>query len=157
MKKLHFLMIVAAGLLLAADSTDDAIQQEKEKLIGTWKVASVEANGQKIPEEAIRDFEFIFTADALTRKKNGKAESGAGYRLDPSKSPKWMDMTGTTDGKEQSIPSLYTLNGDSLTLCFRADYKKKDRKLNEVQKRPEKLEGGEGSEQVLMVLRRDKS
>jgi uncharacterized protein (TIGR03067 family) len=144
------------GLLLGADSPEDAIKQEKEKLAGTWAVASVEANGPKVPAEALNDFQFIFTAESLTRKKGGTAESGAGYKLDPSKSPKWIDMTGTTDGKEQSILALYELEGDTLTLCFRADYKKKDGKPNEMQKRPEKLDGGEKSEQVLMVLKRQK-
>jgi uncharacterized protein (TIGR03067 family) len=149
-------MILVVGLMLAAAAPEDAVQKEKELLVGTWKVVSLEANGQKFPAEATKDFQFIFTADSLTRKKGGKAESGAGYRLDPTKQPKWMDMTGTTDGKEQAVPAIYQLDGDTLTLCFRADYKKMDGKPNQVQKRPEKLDGGAGSEQVLLVLKRDK-
>jgi uncharacterized protein (TIGR03067 family) len=156
MTKWRVPVILVAGLLLAADSPEDAVKKEKERLVGTWKVVSVEANGRKVPADAIKDFQFIFTADSLTRKKGGKAESGAGYKLDPSKSPKWIDMTGTTDGKEQSVPAVYKLDGDTLTLCFRADYKKKDGKPDEVRKRPEKLDGGDGSGQVLMVLAREK-
>jgi uncharacterized protein (TIGR03067 family) len=156
MTKWRVPIILALGLLVAADTPEDAVKKEKEKLVGTWKVVSVEANGQKFPAEATKDFQFIFTADSLTRRKGGKLESRAGYKLDPSKSPKWLDMTGKTDGKDRSVPALYKLDGDTLTLCFRADYKKKDGKPNEVQKRPEKLDGGEGSEQVLMVLEREK-
>jgi uncharacterized protein (TIGR03067 family) len=155
MTKSHVLMILVAGPLLAANSPEDAIKKEKEKLVGTWQVVSVEAKGQKFPAEALKDFQFIFTADSATRQKGGKAESGAGYKLDPSKSPKWIDMTGTTDGKARAIPGLYELDGNTLTLCFRADYKQEG-KVNEVQKRPEKLDGGEGSEQVLMILNRQK-
>ena len=116
MTKWHVPMMLAVGLLLAADSPEGTITKEKEKLAGTWNVVSVEANGKRVPAEAIKDFQYIFTADSATRKKGGKAESGAGYKLDPSKSPKWMDMTGTTDGKARAIPGLYELDGDTLTL-----------------------------------------
>src|SRR5262245_58815526 len=109
MTKWHVSAILVVGLLLAADSPEDVVKKEKEKLAGTWKVVSLEANGQKVPAEALKNFQFLFTADSLTRKKDGKAESGAGYKLDPSKSPKWIDMTGTTDGKEQSVAGLYQL------------------------------------------------
>jgi uncharacterized protein (TIGR03067 family) len=156
MTKWRIPILLVVGLLLAADSGEDAVKKEKQQLVGTWTVVSLEVNGQKVPAEALKDFQFIFTADSLTRKKGGKAESGAGYKLDPSRSPKWIDMTGITDGKEQAIPGVYKLDGDTLTLCFRADYKKKDGKPNEAQKRPEKLDGGAGSEQVLMVLSREK-
>ena len=154
--RLVLALLLLTGAIAAGDDTKDkAIKEERAKLVGTWKVDAVEVNGQKIPAEAIKDFEFIFTADSLTRKKDGKAESGSGYKLDPSKSPKWIDMTGTTDGKEQSIPAVYKLDGDTLTMCFRHDYKKNG-KPGEVQKRPEKLDGGEGTQQVLMTLKRQK-
>jgi uncharacterized protein (TIGR03067 family) len=155
MTKRRVLLILVAGLLLAAAPAEEA-RKEREKLVGTWLVVSVEVNGQKAPAGAVKDFRFIFTADSLTRKRGDKAESGAGYKLDPSKSPKWLDMTGTTDGKEHAVPTIYKLDGDTLTLCFRSDYKKKDGKPNEAQKRPEKFDGGAGSKQVLMVLKREK-
>jgi uncharacterized protein (TIGR03067 family) len=130
-------------------------EREREKLVGTWEVISVEANGQKFPAEATRDFRYIFTADTATRKKGEKAESGAGYRLDPSRSPKWIDMTGKKDGKDHAIPGLYSLEGDTLKLCFRTDYKK-DGKPTDAPLRPTRLDGGAGSEQVLMILKREK-
>jgi uncharacterized protein (TIGR03067 family) len=151
----HVLLILAGGLLLAADSPEVAIKKEKEKLVGTWDVVSVEANGNKIPDQATKDFRYIFTAESVTRKMRDKAESGAGYWLDPSKSPKWIDMTGKKDGKDHAVPGLYSLEADTLKLCFRTDYKKGG-KLTDSPMRPTKLDGGEGSEQVLMVLTREK-
>jgi uncharacterized protein (TIGR03067 family) len=156
-RAVSLIVLVAVGPAIFADGpAGDAAERDRKALVGTWTVVSVEANGQKIPDEAIKDFQFIFTPESLTRKKGGKAESGAGYRLDPSKSPKWIDMTGTTDGKERAVPALYELSGDTLKLCFRNDYKSKDGKPAEDPKRPAKLEGGANSMQVLMVLRREK-
>jgi uncharacterized protein (TIGR03067 family) len=134
----------------------DSDKNEREKLVGTWQVVSLVAKGKKVPPEFLKDFQFIFTAESLTRKQGGKAVSGAGYKLDLSKSPKWIDMTGVTDGKEQSIPALYQIDGDTLTVCFPADYKNKEGKLVKALKRPQKLDGGDETGQVLMVLKREK-
>jgi uncharacterized protein (TIGR03067 family) len=157
MTGIRALLIAATGLLpaAAAAAAEDAVKKDKEKLTGTWQVVAVEANGQKFPAEATRDFRFIFTADSATRQRGGTSESGAGYRLDPSRSPKWIDMTGEKDGKAHAVPGLYALDGDTLKLCFQTDYKK-DGQPADALKRPTKLDGGPGSEQVLMTLKRAK-
>jgi uncharacterized protein (TIGR03067 family) len=150
------LLIAAAALATAADDPADAVQAEKAKLIGTWKVVSLEANGFQVPPDGVKDLRLVFTADSMTRKKGDKAESGSGYKLDPSKSPKWIDLTGQTDGKDVAIPAVYELDGDSLQLCFPAEYKKGGKPVAErLLKRPAKLDGGKDTKQVLMVLKRE--
>ncbi len=145
---------VTVLVLAAAGTSDDAVKQEREKLTGTWSVVWLETNGQTFPPEATRDVKFIFTADKFTRKNGGKVESESGYRLDASKSPKWIDMLGKKDGKDHSIPAIYSLDGDTLKFCFRTDYKKL--KPGEPLVRPKKFDSGKDSEQVVMVLKRDK-
>jgi uncharacterized protein (TIGR03067 family) len=159
MIRLRALVIGAAGVLLVAaePSAEEAAKKERAKLAGTWKVVAVEANGVAVPDEAIKDFVFIFTDEKLTRKKDGKVESEAGYRIDPSKSPKWLDALGPKDDKAQKVvPGLYALEDDTLKLCFRTDYKKKDGKVGDDLPRPAKLDGGKDSQQVLMTLERQK-
>jgi uncharacterized protein (TIGR03067 family) len=148
----RIVLLPLAGLLLAAEpAPEDAAARDKEKLVGTWAVVSVEANGQRFPAEMTRDHQFIFAADKLTRKKGGKLESEAAYRLDPAKTPKRMDFFDPKDAKQKVVPILYALEGDTLKLCFRTDYKKVTMRV-----RPTKLDGGADSEQVLMVLKREK-
>jgi uncharacterized protein (TIGR03067 family) len=152
---------LALVLLLTASLSpglrgDDAERAERAKLVGAWTVVSVEVNGHKVPAEAIRNFQFVFTDAKMTRKRGDKVESEAGYRVDPSRSPKWLDALGPKGEKGPVVPGLYELAGDTLTVCFRNDYKKKDGTLVDKPQRPAKMEAGEGSGQVLMVLKREK-
>src|SRR5262245_3878086 len=117
-------LAVVTGMLRVANSSAEDVKKEKERLVGNWNVMSVAANGQKFPPDAIKDFQFIFSADKLTRKKDGKVESESGYRIDPSKKPKWMDFLGPKEEKQKVVPILYELEGDTLKVCFRVDYKK---------------------------------
>jgi len=148
--------IALAALLLGAEPPADAVRKDKEKLTGTWTVVSAEVNGMQVPAEALKDFQFIFTAEKMTRKKDGKVQSEAGYRIDPTKSPKWMDGLGPPGDKQPYVPTLYEIDGDTLKLCFRTDYKDKNRKVVENPVRPTKLDGGAGTNQVLLVLKREK-
>jgi uncharacterized protein (TIGR03067 family) len=151
------LLIAAAALAAAADDPADAVKAEKAKLIGTWTVEALEADGQEVPPEFVKDVRLVFTAESMTRKRGDKAESGSGYKLDPSKSPKWIDLTGKTDGKDVAILAVYELDGDTLKLCFPAEYKKGGKPIAErLLKRPAKLDGGKDTKQVLMVLKREK-
>lgn len=136
----------------AALAVENAVK-DQVNLVGTWKVTSVEANGNKFPEVAIKDFQFIFTPEKMTRKKDGKIESEAAYRLDAGQSPKWMDFLGPEGENQKVVKILYALEGDALQLCFRVDYKREG-KVVDTTTRPTKLSGGAGTEQVLMHLKR---
>src|ERR1700685_615595 len=82
------LIIVAAGLLIAADAKDDAIAKEKEKLKGTWQVTSLIApDGTTDAEDQLKDRTFTFSVDKV-KMKVGKVEYEIPYKIDPSKTPK---------------------------------------------------------------------
>jgi uncharacterized protein (TIGR03067 family) len=142
--------LVAGVTLAPLSAADDADKAEREKLAGTWRVTSLEVNGQKPPADATKDFVFVFTADKVTRKKDGKVESETGYRLDLGKTPKWIDFTDLSGKeKDKTFAAVYELDQDSMKFCFRLDVKKTN-------KRAEKFDGGKDSGQVLMLLKREK-
>src|ERR1700685_963309 len=86
------LLIIAAGLLIAADAKDDAIAKEKEKLKGTWRVASLIApDGASDTKDQLKDRTFTFSKDTVMLKV-GKVEYEIPYKIDPSKTPKEIDM-----------------------------------------------------------------
>jgi uncharacterized protein (TIGR03067 family) len=161
MARWHAPVALTVALLLAAGSSaqgekKDAERRDKEKLTGTWTVVSLEVDGKVVPAALTVDFQFIFTAESFTRKKGGKAESGAAYRLDPARTPKQMDFTdGSGKEKGKVVQGIYELDGDTLRLCFRSDYKKGDKGLDPPP-RPTRFDGGAGTKQVLMVLKRER-
>ncbi len=100
-----------AVTLLAAAGRADEPKKDAGKLEGTWVVTSSEDNGQKVARE-VGD-KVVITADTITLMSGDKKES-IGYKVDPSKAPKWIDLTG---GKK-TYPGIYELDGDTLKLCW---------------------------------------
>jgi uncharacterized protein (TIGR03067 family) len=92
----------------AADDKDAALKQ----LQGTWRVEALEVDGQPQPAGKAPK-EIKIAGDKLT---------GIGpemtLSLDPTKKPRWADLTFKRDGKEMPLRAIYELEGDTLRLCF---------------------------------------
>ncbi len=100
----------------AATARGEDKQKKDEELIqGTWVAVSAEADGQQAPEEAIKDFTLVITADKLIFPGNRQSS----YKLDPTKTPKVIAVT-PLDGprKGQAMNNIYRLDGDRLSLCL---------------------------------------
>jgi uncharacterized protein (TIGR03067 family) len=150
------LTLVAAALLPAAGlSTQDRGNEPQEDLSGVWKVVWVETGGKVLPEEETRSLRYIITADRFIRTNDDKVESEAGYKLDSSKSPRWLNVFDPTGKQNTHVPMIYALEGDRLKLCFRVDFKA-NMQSNKPLVRPTRFNGEKGSMQVLIVLQRAK-
>jgi uncharacterized protein (TIGR03066 family) len=102
------------------DSSDDA-----KRIQGTWAVdaeATLKEGGDspaiKEAREELAAMRFVFAGDKLTiREPSGPTPTGKGrdeedtFRLDPSKKPKQIDLSGSARG-------IYELKGDTLKLCL---------------------------------------
>jgi uncharacterized protein (TIGR03067 family) len=127
-----------------ATAKESAVKDE-EKIVGTWAYVSVEAGGQKLPEEEVKKAKLIFTAEGKFTAINSKGEMRrATCKLDPAKKPKEMTTTNE-DGKTHL--GIYKLDEDTLTICMhqedRAD-------------RPAEFTTKKGTKLVLVVLKREK-
>jgi uncharacterized protein (TIGR03067 family) len=143
MKLRALMLIVTAGLLVAAaNAQDDA---KKEKLVGTWDAVSVTVDGKARPEDEVKKSKMIFTGDKITILREGRKDDEGTYKIDSTKKPKHIDLTPTTGGEAgKTMQGIYELEGDTLKICFgRPD-------------RPKELASKEGGETVLIVLKRAK-
>jgi uncharacterized protein (TIGR03067 family) len=141
---LRWLVIVAGGLLIAADAPKDSGKQDLERLEGTWVATSAEANGEAFSDEATKSMKLVVKGDKYTFTMGGEHEKGT-LKLDPTKKPKTIDIhitEGTEKGKTQL--GLYELEGDTLKVC-----------VAEAEKdRPKEFGSKEGSGHGLLVFKR---
>jgi uncharacterized protein (TIGR03067 family) len=145
----------ATGVLLSAEAPEgDAVKKEKEKLVGTWKLVSLEIDGEKFTEEVTKTMRAVITATTMKTEFRSKDETADRYTLDPSKSPKHIDFPDPSEkGKDATVPGIYSLEGDTLKLCLPGDSKKGGRAP---WKRPTKFDANDGTGQMLMVFKRAK-
>jgi uncharacterized protein (TIGR03067 family) len=138
------------GPLVLADDTEDAFKKELKALAGTWKPVASETDGNKTPEERLKD-------SSMTRDESGKVVGRRGEmiilqgtvkKIDGTKQPRTVDTEVTAgDFKGQTILGIYELDGDTLRVCVT---------LPGRGGRPTDFSAGAGSGRNLTVYRREK-
>ncbi len=87
-------------------------KQELNRLQGTWRLVSVEVDGQTLPPEKSPK-EIVIAGMKL---------SGVGpemtITINAAKKPKWIDLAFKKGEKDYPIRAIYELNGDDFKLCF---------------------------------------
>src|SRR5262249_3796434 len=127
-----------------ADGKAD-VEKELKKFHGTWTFGSVEAGGKEEPAADLKGMTVTFEGDKYTVKKGDEGIQVATQKLDPSKSPKTIDVT-VADGlnKGSVLLGIYEISGDTLKVCFDPEGKK----------RPTEFKSAAGSENVVVVHKR---
>jgi uncharacterized protein (TIGR03067 family) len=136
--------LLVVGLLVAADDKKEDAKKDKEKLTGTWTVVSATQSGKEA--ENAKDGTVVFEGDNITATVDGK-EHKLTFKIDPDKKPKTIDLT-PSDGpeKDKVHEGIYSLEKDELKICF----------AKPGAERPKEFESKEGSEIMLIVLKKSK-
>jgi hypothetical protein len=61
----HALLVLTAGLLIAADNPKDDAAKDLAKLKGTWLLVSAQRDGKKLPEEEVKKTKITFAGDTF--------------------------------------------------------------------------------------------
>src|SRR5262249_9637840 len=116
-KALFFL--VGTVLCFPSLGVGDEPKKDLEALQGDWSITSAERDGKKAPDEAVKSVKLTFAKDTITVTE-GTKKTEMTFKLDPSKSPKTIDLTYGTGGRMGEIDQgIYTLDGDTLKLCIK--------------------------------------
>jgi uncharacterized protein (TIGR03067 family) len=155
MKTHRLIALVVAAVLpwsssfIAADaSKQDADRKERAKFEGTWRFASIEVEGKKVPEEQVRKSgKMVIRGNKFTIGEGGVTYRGT-FKLDVSAKPKRIDVTFTAGSeKGKTLLGIYELEGDTYKVCLGVPGKP----------RPKAFAAKLGSGQVLEVLKREKA
>lgn len=107
-----------AGSGPLADDKGD-LEKEAGKFQGSWTIESSEAGGKAIPPDDLKGMIVRFEGDKHTVKIGDEVIQVGTQKLDPSKSPKTIDVT-MTEGPSKGVVMLgiYEFDGDTLKVCF---------------------------------------
>jgi len=105
----------------AADGNpnEETVAKELQAFKGTWRLSSKEEDGKRFSEEEIKD--IIGTGDGLGKfsvRRGGKVFGEATVKIDPTKKPKWIDVS-FTEGKHmgQTLLGIYEIESDAFRVC----------------------------------------
>jgi uncharacterized protein (TIGR03067 family) len=145
-------LLMALGLATSGGTgtrADDRADVDKElkKFHGVWTFESAEAGGKKTPADELKGLTVTFAGDTYTVRKGDEVIQAGTQKLDPSKSPKAIDVT-VTEGlnKGAVMLGIYEIDGDTLRVCFDEGGKK----------RPTEFKSAAGSETFVNVHKRAK-
>ena len=147
----RLLLTVLAATFLAATTVwpaDEGAAAAKEyaRFEGTWRFASIEAEGMKLPTEQLKDTRMVLKGNRFTVKEGDVTYKGT-FKVDVAKNPKQIDVT-FTEGPEKgkTMQGIYELTADTYKVCIGMPGKP----------RPKEFVSKPGSGHVLEVLKREK-
>jgi uncharacterized protein (TIGR03067 family) len=130
---------------VADDKAD--LEKELKKFQGAWTLESSETAGQKISAEQLKGFIVTFEGNKHTLKMGDQVHQVGTQKIDPSKSPKTIDVTMTEGpSKGKVMLGIYEFDGDMLRVCFDPEGKK----------RPTEFKSPAGSKNFVNVHKRVK-
>jgi uncharacterized protein (TIGR03067 family) len=91
---------------------------DKDRLQGTWVGVSGWNNGQRIPDEQIKQVRVTFAGGRMRIEQPGKLPDIGTFHLEPSANPKVIDVIGTD---QKGRFGIYRFDGDQLHICMGED------------------------------------
>src|ERR1051325_11030002 len=108
---------LTVGFLATISGAEDNPKGDADKIQGTWKVVSIEVRGKSLGDKA-KGLRIIITKDKLEFKDGDKSDGDFAYKLDSTKSPKWIDLGPVgKGGARNDSKGIYALDGDELKIC----------------------------------------
>jgi uncharacterized protein (TIGR03067 family) len=144
---------VAMGLAALLVAAADAEKKDAAKSVeGTWKVTSLEVNGETQGADEAAQYTLVFAADKFTVDRGGQRIMKGTLTVDAAASPARMDLKleENADHPEdvgKTLAGIYEVTGEEMRWCFG---------LPAGAERPADFKTSQDSGRVLAVMKREK-
>ena len=128
-------VLASAGVAVGGDANT-----ELKKFEGTWSVESAQKGGK--PAGVFKNGRLTFAGDKITLRQGDQETFEGAFQIDLSKKPRHIDLMFNG---EKAVPGIYASEGGKLKLCVNPDGE-----------RPTEFSSPEGSNTILLVLKRAK-
>jgi uncharacterized protein (TIGR03067 family) len=143
------MLVAMAAIATADDAKEEAIHKDRKLIGGTWRVVSLEVNGNKVSDDDAGKITVVNGPDGTwTLFSDGKEVGKGTNSFDPTKKPKTIDFTQTLEeGKGNLYLGIYELGEDTRKLCFAPPGKD----------RPTEFISMPGTDHILVTFEREKA
>src|SRR5262245_56025130 len=121
-------LVLLATATVTAAAGGDAAKKEAARFRGAWAVAEWNQGGARVSDKELAAMSVVIEGNRLVLKIEGEPDLAQVFDVDPSKTPKTMDIRFTEDGEKKLVLALYEFDGDRLRICHHGrapDYAKR--------------------------------
>ncbi|HYH66992.1 MAG TPA: TIGR03067 domain-containing protein [Urbifossiella sp.] len=137
-------LVTLTVCLLAAGTARGDAPTDVQALQGKWELVALEMFGEKFTGEHIAGITWTFQGDKLIPGERGRTRDAWAYKLDPTRSPKEIDLRRDDKAEAEADPGIYVLEGDTLRVAMGKGFKKT---------RPKDLTPGKDPVELLVFMR----
>jgi uncharacterized protein (TIGR03067 family) len=137
-------LVLGLGVVAAAPA--GPVEEDQERLAGSWRVVRAEVEGTPIPPKEYRELRLTFAGSKFTARRGDEEPQEGSYVIEPRKNPRRIDITrgnGPTSNRKQL--GIYQFTGDTLRICT----------FDNGEDRPTSFETRDRPGCTLLVLRRE--
>jgi uncharacterized protein (TIGR03067 family) len=111
-------LVFAALLCCGCGSRTTSTASELEQLKGAWQVVAIEAAGNPVPAERVRQIslQYVFDGDRITIRRPNHPDNNGTVSIDAAASPKKM-----TINVNPAVRAIYAVEGGKLRVCLMVD------------------------------------